>query len=295
MKGTKRKILATALLVAVMMVGKAAYAQTPPQGTPPATNPPAGAQTPGQAPAQPLTLDNAAPPVNAEEDAAIKAYRETPVKEQADVTKKLQLGEDFLTKYPQSRYRAEVLGWQVKGYLGTGQMEKMETAGEKELALEPNDAQTMAILGSALPRSISNTMTAEQKTKVLDDAEKYSKKALELVPTIPKPPSITDEQFIAAKNQVQAMAYSGLGLVAFRRNKFAEAIPNLEQAIKYDPNPDPVNYLVLGICNEKASHFDDAVTAFTKCAAIQSSLAATCKSGIEEAKKLAATQLSVPK
>ena len=291
MRETKKDILVAALVIAGCLGGGVALAQAPPQqGTPPVTNPAQGDKA--QAPVQPLTLDNAQPPVNAEEDAAIKAYREAPL---TDVPKKLQMGEDFLTKYPQSRYRSEVLSWQVRGYLGTGQLEKMEVSGEKELALLPNDAQTMAIMGSALPRTMSNAMTAEQKTKVLDDAENYSKKALELVPTIPKPAGITDEQFITAKNQIQAMAYSGLGLVAFRRSKFAEAILNLEQAVKYDPNPDPVNYLVLGISNEKASHFDDAITAFTKCAAIQSSLAVTCKTGIDEAKKLAATQLSVPK
>jgi tetratricopeptide (TPR) repeat protein len=292
MIGTRKNILAAAFWMTGMLGGSVAYAQAPTQGTPPATNPAPGAK--GQTPptAQPLTLDNAAPPVNAEEDAAIKAYREAPV---TDVPKKLQMGEDFLTKYPQSRYRVEVLSWQVKGYLGTGQVDKMEASGEKELALEPNDAQTMAIMGSALPRAMSSNMTAEQKEKALNDAEQFSKKALELVPTITKPANITDEQFIGAKNQVQALAYSGLGLVAFRRNQYAQAIPNLEQAVKYDSNPDPVNYLVLGISNEKAAHFDDAISAFTKCAAIQSSLSATCKSGVEEAKKLAATQLSVPK
>jgi tetratricopeptide (TPR) repeat protein len=237
-------------------------------------------------------MDAAPPPVSAEEDAAIKAYRDAPP---ADLPKKLKMGEDFLQKYPQSRYRAEVYSWQVKGYMATGQIDKMEQDGEKELAIAPNDPQTMAILGSTLPRSMSGDMTAEQKDKLLAQAEGYSKKALELVTTLPKPDNLTDEQFAKAKNQITAMAYSGLGLVAFRRSKYAEAIPNLEQAVKLDPNPDPVNYFLLGVCNEKASHFDDAIAAFTKCAAIPSSLAATCKTGIEEAKKLGATQLSSPK
>ena len=101
--------------------------------------------------------------------------------------------------------------------------------------------------------------------------------------------------FIGAKNQTMAMAYSGLGLVAFRRGKFSDAIPNLEKSVGLEPQPDPVNYYVLALSNEKASHFDDAVAAFTKCAAIPSGLQATCKQGIDEAKKLSTTQLSVPK
>jgi hypothetical protein len=51
---------------------------------------------------------------------------------------------------------------------------------------------------------------------------------------------------------------------------------------------------LLGLANEKASHFDAAVTAYTKCAAIQSTLQSNCKTGIESAKKASSTQLSAP-
>jgi tetratricopeptide (TPR) repeat protein len=290
MNSIKQGVLAGTFLVVGMFGGKMAYGQA--QGTPPTTTPAPADKDKTPAPVAPLTMESAQPPVNAEEDAAVKAFRQAPV---TDVPKKLKMGDDFLEKYPQSRYRAEVYSWQVKGYMTLGQVDKMEVAGEKELELAPNDAQTLAIVGSALPRSMSANMTPEQQQKILTQAETYSKKALELVPTLPKPDGITDQQFVAAKNEVQALAYSGLGLVAFRRSKYAEAIPNLEQSAKYDSNPDPVIFFILGLCNEKSSHFDDAISAFTKCAAIQSSLQQTCKTGIEEAKKLGATQLSAPK
>jgi tetratricopeptide (TPR) repeat protein len=294
MKITARAMWTAAILLAITMGGAVVYGQAP--STPPATNPaPASVgadKDKAQTPVAPLTLDAAPPPVNAEEDAAIKVFRDAPA---TDLQKKLQLGDDFLKKYPQSRYRAEVYAFQVRGFMAIGQTDKMEAAGEKELELEPNDAQTMAIIGSSLPRSMPTNLTETEKIRLLTQSETYSRKALELLATLPKPPQISDEQFIQAKNQALAMAYGGLGLVSFRRGKFSDAIPNLEQSAKYDPNPDPVIYFVLGLSNEKASHFDDAVTAFTKCAAIQSSLQQTCKTGIDEAKKLGATQLSVPK
>jgi tetratricopeptide (TPR) repeat protein len=232
--------------------------------------------------------------VNAEEDAAIKAFREIP-NSSTDLQKKIQAGNDFVQKYPTSRYRAEVYSWLVKGYMSSGDVAKMQAAGEKDLELNPNDVQILAILGSALPRSMASNLTAEQKEKVLTQAEQYSNKAIELAPTITKPAGMPDEMFIGAKNQTMALAYSGLGLVAFRRGKFSDAIPNLEKSVRLEPEPDPVNYFVLALSNEKASHFDDAVAAFTKCAEIPGGLQATCKQGIEEAKKLGATQLSIPK
>src|ERR1700730_11778831 len=239
----------------------------------------------------PLTRDNAPPPVNAEEDAAIKAFRSAPI---TDMAKKDQLGEDFLQKYPQSRYRSEVLAILVRGYLSLGQVDRMETAGDKEIELNPNDAQTLAIVGSTLPRAMNSCTREPQKR--LDKAEQYSKKALEVLPTLVKPDELSDADFLKAKDQTSALAYSGLGLVAVRKSKFAEAIPNFEQAVKLDPVPDPVNFYLLGIANEKTSHFDDAVTAFTKCAAIPGGgIQETCKTSIDEAKKLAATQMSAPK
>src|SRR5208337_4414262 len=221
---------------------------------------------------------------SAEEDAAMKTFRDSPI---TDLAKKNQLGEDFVQKYPQSRYRVEVYSWLVKGYLGAGQVDKMEEAGDKELAIEPNDATTLAIMGSTLPRAINSSTPDPMKR--LEKGEQFSKRALDLIPALPKPANLTDEQFTAAKNQTSAMAYSGLGLVAYRRGKYDDAIPNLEQSVKLDPNPDPVNYYLLGISNEKASHLDDATAAFTKCANIPGGMETTCKAGIEEVKKLATT------
>jgi len=238
----------------------------------------------------PLTLDNAPPPVNAEEDAAIQAFRAVPT---TDMAKKDQLGEEFLQKYPQSRYRPEVYSLLVRGYLSLNQIDKMETIGDKEIELNPNDAQTLAIMGSTLPRVMSASTPDPQKR--LDKAEQYSKKALEVLPTLVKPAELSDADFLKAKDQTSALAYSGLGIVAVRRSKFAEAIPNFEQAVKLDPVPDPVNFYLLGISNEKTSHFEDAVNAFTKCAAVPGGLQTTCKTGAEEAKKMATTQLSAPK
>jgi len=139
------------------------------------------------------------------------------------------------------------------------------------------------------------TSSTPEPQKRLAKAEEYCHKALDLLPTIPKPDNMTDEVFEKLKKETSAMAYSGLGLVAYRRGKYAEAIPNFEQSVKLDSQPDPVNYYLLGMSNEKTSHFEDAVTAFGKCATIPGVLQTTCAQNVEEAKKLAATQLSAPK
>src|SRR5229473_142280 len=286
MKNSLRR--ATLLIAGGILLSASCIPAQGSQQAPPTLNPEKKQDKPAEV--TPLTLDNAPPPVNAEEDAAIQAFRAAPI---TDMAKKDQLGEEFLQKYPQSRYRPEVYSLLVRGYLSLGLIDKMETAGDKEIQLNPSDAQTLAIVGSTLPRVMNANTTEPQKR--LEKAEQYSKRALEVLPTLVKPAELSDAEFLKAKDQTSALAYSGLGLVAFRRSRFAEAIPNFEQAVKLDPVPDPVNFYLLAISNEKTSHFDDAATAFTKCAAVPGGLQATCKTGVDEAKKMATTQLSAPK
>jgi len=292
--GMEAGALAGALLfacaVAAGQSSQGSSGQSGQQSQPPAQQQPA--QQPADKDKNTLTLDTPAPPVNPEEDAAYKAFDAIPL---TDGEKKTKAAEDFVQKYPQSRYLPPVYSMLVKLYLEANQVQKMQEIGEKEVLISPNDVQTLAILGQTLPRAWNANMPNAQEQ--LNKAEKYSKSAIELTPTIPKPDGMADAQFTIAKNQTLAMAHGGLGLVYFRRGKYDDAIPEFEEATKIDPNPeiDPVNYYILGIADEKTSHFDAAVAAFTKCSSVPGGLQQTCKGKIEEAKKLGATQLSAPK
>jgi len=279
----------TVVLAGTLLGGAMAFAQAQTPANPPAQGPDQSSKPANQQTA-PLTLESTPPPVSAEEEAAFKNFDTV---SNDDPAKKNELALDFLQKYTQSRYRGTIYSWQVRYYFSKGQIDQMEVAADKELELIPNDAQTLAIVGSALPRAMNANTPDPQKR--LAKAEQFSQKSLDLLPAMAKPEGMTDEQFLRAKNMTSALAYSGLGLVAFRRGKFADAIPHFEKSVQLDPQPDPVNYYLLGICNEKTSHFDEAATDFSKCSDIPGGLQATCKQNIDEAKKLGATQLSAPK
>ena len=285
--------LTTGALVVMLAAAAGTVAQNPPPAPAPGNNqnPPPATSTDKSKPANnSLTLDDPnAAPVSAEEDTAFKALSDPAI----DQAKRIELGEAFLQKYPNSRYRSPVYGALVMAYVQSGQVQKMEEVADNEIALNPNDVQVLAVVGQTLPRAM-NSKTPEPE-KVLTKAEQYDRKAIELTPTLPKPASVSDEAFSTVKNQTLGMAHGGLGLVYIRRGKFSEAIPELNQAVTIDPTPDPVNYYLLGMANVKTSHFDDSVIAYNKCAAIAGAMQETCKKGAEEAKKLGATQLSAPK
>ena len=233
-----------------------------------------------------------AAPVNAEEENAYKALMALPI---GDHAARIQAGEAFAQKYPQSRYAGPVYSTLTLSYFLTSQTDKMFDRGEKALALIPTDGNTLAILGQTMSRTWKPG--TPQSAANLDKAEEYSKRAIEVVPTLGKPPNTTDEAFASAKNQLLSVAHSGLGLVLVHRQKFADAAAELEQAVKAVPadQVDPVNYYLLGLADEKTSHFDDAIEAFGKCGDIQWQMQANCKAGVEDAKKLKATQPSAPK
>ena len=300
MKSYSYKLIGAGALAGLLSVGAGSVlAQSQNTQSPPAQQPQQQTQQPQQQPDKNapasnttgLTLDTAPPPVNAEEETAYKAFEAVPG---TDLQKKISAGEEFLQKYPESRYRPPVYSVLTVAYLQTGQPQKAFDVGDKEVALKPDDVQTLAILSQTIPRAFNpNSPDAQQQ---LDKAENYGKRAIDIIPTMPKPENLADDKFAMAKNQTLSMAHGGVGLVYLRRGKFDDAIPELEQSIKLDPNPspDPVNYYLLGIANEKTSHFDAAAAAFSKCAGIAGSLQDTCKSGEAEAKKQGSSQLSAP-
>ncbi len=298
MSSSNRIAVAAGLLVGFLAAqGASAFAQSSQSGQ--GSQGQSGQQPPAaskdQKPADSgstLSIPTAQPPVSAEEDAAAKAFQSMP---NSDLPKKITAGEDFLTKYPESRYRSVVYSALTMAYLQSNNLAKGLEVGDKEVALKPDDVQILAMLSQTISRAI-NAGTPEP-AKQLAKAETYAKKAIELTPTISKPEGMADQSFIFAKNETLAMAHSGLGLTYLREGKFKEAIPELEQSVKIDPNPTPeqTNLYLLGLANQKATHFDEAAMVFNKCAAMSGQLQTPCKNAADEAKKQSSTQLSAPK
>ncbi len=228
------------------------------------------------------------PKVNKAEEDAYKAFYEARGGNPATV---IQPGEAFIAKFPTSRYVGYVYGQLASAYFSSGQEEKMFSAGAKALELNPDNTDVLALMAMAMPRRV-NTKTPDAPQQ-LQKAEGYARHAIELIPNLPKPEGITDEEFEKAKNEQLSMAHSGLGIVDFNRQKYSDARTELTQAVQLAATPDPVDEYVLGIADVQTSHFTEAVTAFGKCSE-SGPLLQQCKARGEEAKKKAATELSAP-
>ena len=246
--------------------------------------PAAGAQeAPAAKPQNPLEVKAPGPG----EDKAYKALLHFQSIPDSDGAKKIQAGEDFLNKFPNTSYSTYVYQYLTVAYIQAGQVDKGVTTGEKGVQVNPTDYRTMAVLGQTISRTV-NDATPDAAAK-LGKAETYAKSAITGVGTWVKPEAMSDAGFTALKNDTLAMAHASLGLVAIHRANFEGAIPDLEQAVQLGSNTDPTNYYLLGLANQNSGHYDKASAAFEKCAAVKgTNLTGTCTSLLDQAKKDAA-------
>jgi tetratricopeptide (TPR) repeat protein len=261
------------------------------QTAPPSLKTPGGL-TPAAGPqqAKPQTPAAAATPkTDPQEDAAYKAFYDL---NPTDSDPLIQQGEQFVQKYPQSRYRGLVYSRLTAAYFNKAEFDKMYSAADKALEANPDDYTVMTLVGWVIPHNINPD--DPQAGARLALAERYSKRALELLPKISKPQNMPDEEFQHLKSQALAQAHSGLGLTYFRKGQFQDSVAELQQATKLASPPDPTDFFVLGIDQEQLKHYADAAAAYSACAKVPGSLQAHCQENAAAMKKLEASPAAPP-
>ncbi len=228
----------------------------------------------------------AAPKVDPKEEADYKAFFDANPEEP---DKKIELGKDFLRKYPMSRYAESVEAGLVQAYYLKQDWKDFYATADQALALNPDDAGVLTVTGWVIPHVYNPNDPDAPKS--LDKAEQYEKHAMQVLQAMPKPATMTDEQFTQSKTALLAEAHSGLGLVYFRRQQSEDSVKELQQATQSAPKPDPTDFFVMGIDLQTLGRNADALDAFNKCAQIPSGLQDRCKQSADTAKK----QIAPPK
>jgi tetratricopeptide (TPR) repeat protein len=260
----------------VGLAGLPAMAQTGQQGQKPQSTAP---QASGQAPAAGQKAPTG--PV-AKTPAEEKAYTAFYKLSGSDPKAIISSGNSFVQKFPASEYNSEVYARMTNAYREMGNEDKMFEMADKALKLNPNNVDVLSLMAYSIPRRIDpNNLDSRQK---LAQAEIYANRALSLIPTMPKPTNLTDEQFTTAKNAELSSCHSGLGLVDFYQHNLTGMITELEQAVKLDPTPDPTDQFLLGFAYVQAKRYTDAVTPLEACSK-NPEMASRCKSLLDQVKK----------
>jgi tetratricopeptide (TPR) repeat protein len=228
-------------------------------------------------------LNQTTPPkVDPQEEAAYKAFYDS---NPQDADSRIKLGEAFVQKYPMSRYAESVYAGLTHAYYAKQDWKNFYASGNKALALNPDDASVLVIVGWVIPHSLNpNDPNASSD---LGKAEQYEKHAIEVIGTMAKPVNMTDEQFSQTKALLLSQAHSGLGLVYFRRQQSEDSAKELQQATQSAPSPDPTDLYVLGLDLQSLNRFGEAADAFNRCGQIPGALQDRCKQSADAVKKQA--------
>lgn len=202
-----------------------------------------------------------------------------------DAGKKIKLGEAFLNQYPSNWHIQAVYEELTQTYYSNQDLANFYRCSDTGIARYPDDVTLLAMTGWIIPRAYKPDDPDGDKR--LDKAEKYEKHAIEVLKTMKKPNTLSDQQFNLYKTQESATAHSALGLIYFRRAQFEDSVKEIQEATQDASKPDPTDFMVLGADFQNLSRFKEAADAFNRCAQIAGPLQAGCKDYADRSTKQA--------
>lgn len=195
------------------------------------------------------------------------------VQNELDPDRKIQLANDYATKYPDSKLLTYVYFLAQGASLQKGDLGGIITYGEKSLAANPDNLNTLLLMTRFLPEPAS-LRTQVNPDERLDEAERDGQKALAIVKAMQKLPNEEDDAFTKRKSRYLEAIHSGLGMVHLQRaveglagidqEELAKSETEYRAAIAAATNPDPEDYFRLGEVLARQNKKEDAIQAFTK-------------------------------
>jgi tetratricopeptide (TPR) repeat protein len=252
-----------------------------------------GTAGPAEKSTQGQTNPNASRPTlgGAPDKNEVDAYKEFMSARGYDPMRVIELGNDFLARYPASRYVVPVHAELATVYLDQQNEDKFLEHAKQVLAVSPDDIDVLPLVAMVIPRRVK--MNAPDAVQELQQARTYALHAIDVLNAMAKPAELDDVQFRKIKNDKIALCHSGLGVGDIKQGKYADALIELKQATELAAAPDPVDFYMLGAADDATHHFTDAIAAFGKCST-DGPLQSQCNAGIEQAKKDSQTKKEAP-
>src|SRR5437016_5632439 len=117
------------------------------------------------------------------------------------------------------------------------QIDKVVAYGDKVLAIDPNDLNTMITLSAVIPAKLPTDEAG--KKAALDKAERLARNALTgIQPLLAQAPPTTKPQIV----QIESQLHGTLGLIAYDRPDYMKSIEEYDAAIKGNPKDDVAHF-----------------------------------------------------
>jgi tetratricopeptide (TPR) repeat protein len=185
------------------------------------------------------------------------------IQSEPDGSAKIAKVDEFVKKYADTEFKSWAYTQAADAAERKGDGIKVLIYAELALETDPKAVHPMLMAAGELARSTrENDLDKEEK---LTKADKYSRQAMELAPTVVKPnPAITDAQWDEVKKEFVADAHRDLGMIAAVRKKYDIAIAELKLAVEIPAEPDPATYIRLAAAYNDANKPDDALAVLAK-------------------------------
>jgi tetratricopeptide (TPR) repeat protein len=176
---------------------------------------------------------------------------------------RIAAAESLLTKFADTEFKAIALQLAADAAMRKNDFEKMVIYSERTIEADPQNYGAMLMLATGTAQKTREfDLDKEEK---LQKAEKYAKRAMEIIPTAPKPrPDVTDEQWTGAKNDAMGQAHEALGLVAMVRKKYDVAVTEFKTSTEITPSPDPATQVRLAAAYDLNGNPDAAIAVLDK-------------------------------
>ncbi|MGB6198633.1 MAG: VWA domain-containing protein [Candidatus Acidiferrales bacterium] len=223
------------------------------------------ATPPGAEPAESAAIQSATP-----DGASFRAIQGATTTDQ-----QIQLSQDFLRNYSASQFAEPVSNLLVAAYYSKKDWSDFYASANSALAKYPDDVEVMVLTGWVTAHLYDpHDPGAAAK---LTQAQNYLKRAIQIIPALPKPAALTDDQYAAHNKSEILLAHRGLGLVDFYLRDYATSIQELQQATQGVASPDPADLQMLGSALQQLKRYDEAAAVFGECAQISGNLQISCK------------------
>jgi tetratricopeptide (TPR) repeat protein len=219
------------------------------------------AAKPGTAPqgaAAPATPPQGKRPPQAKTQPEFDAYKAV-VANSTDAVAMQKGATDFATKFPDSELRVLLFRVAMSSAQTANNADLMMNMGEKVLALDPDDPEALVGVAQVLvERTQDSDLDRDQR---FDQATKDAQRSLETIDTdITVPPGTPQEKVDGYKAYLRSTAYSIIGTLQYKKDKFADAEVSLRKSIDAFPSqPDPVAVLRLALALDKQDKYPEAL------------------------------------
>ena len=136
--------------------------------------------------------------------------------------------EAFLTKYPNSVVKADMLEQLMAAYQASNNQDKTVDAASRLLAVDPSNLRALAITVYIKKAQAAAKSTPAEQQPLLDDAAASAQKGL----TAPKPANLPDADYQKLKSATTPIFYSAIALDDQAKKDFAGAVDNFKKELQ---------------------------------------------------------------